>query len=146
MTTAPTGPGTGLSSLMSFITIMEYMLYRRKSICSKTIRLRYLTSWLYRDHQDLVRIINITQSTPLHSTPLVYKVLVAVYCNPHFTKLGSSLIVLMVGELSQHQPHHQIFTNSDQQIGSLLWTLDRYQVTQKLISNPFLWPYPGYPG
>ena len=40
----------------------------------------------------------------IHSTPLVYKVLVAVYCNPHFTKLGSSLIVLMVGELSQHQP------------------------------------------
>ena len=104
MTTAPTEPGSGVSSQRSFITIMEYMLYRKKSICSKTIRLRYLTSWLYQDHPDLVRIINIMQSTPLHSSPIVYKVLVAVYCNPHCLTSAGSLIVLMVGELSQHQP------------------------------------------
>ena len=44
-------------------------------------------------------------STPIPSTPLVCKVLVAVYCNPHFSRPGSSLIVLMVGELSQRQPN-----------------------------------------
>ena len=58
----------------------------------------------------------------IHSTPLVYKVLVAVYCNPHFTRLvncfnGGGIITAPWCSTQQ-----RIFTNSDRQIGSLLWT------------------------
>ena len=40
---------------MTTTQIMEYLRYRRKSICSKTIHQKYLTSWLCLVHQGLVR-------------------------------------------------------------------------------------------
>ena len=102
MTTVPTEPGSGLSSPRIFITIMEYMLYRKKSICSKTILLRYLTSWLYQDHPDLVRNNKIMQSTPLHLSTKFWWLFIVTLTLP------GSLIVLMEGELSQHHPTQNI--------------------------------------
>ena len=62
--------------------------------------------------------INIMQSTPLHLSTKFWWLFIVTLTLP------GSLIVLMEGELSQHQSTTQqkIFTNSDRQIGSLLWT------------------------
>ena len=69
LVTDPNHPGRSPTVTLGMITekkttliatkIMEYLRFKKKSICSRTIHLKYSTSWLYRARLDLVRVFHL---------------------------------------------------------------------------------------
>ena len=75
LVTDPNHPGRSPTVTLGMITekkttliatkIMEYLRFKKKSICSRTIHLKYSTSWLYLARLDLVRVFHLFQITHL---------------------------------------------------------------------------------